>query len=62
MIRFHELKCPGKEIIKGTTWGTRHNNLPRLVALSITNTFDDQARHPERTQKSKDTSQKSYVK
>ena len=26
IIRFHELKCPGKEIIKATTWGPRHNN------------------------------------
>ena len=28
IIRFHELKCPGKEIIKTTTRGPRHNNLP----------------------------------
>ncbi len=39
IIRFHELKCPGKEIIKATTWGTRHNNLPRLVALSKRSLF-----------------------
>ena len=35
IIRFHQLKCPGKEIIKATTWGPRHNNLPRLVALNF---------------------------
>ncbi len=33
MIRFHELKSPGKEMIKATTWGRIHNNLSRLVAL-----------------------------
>ena len=33
IIRFHELKCPCKEIIKATTWGPRHSNLPRRVAL-----------------------------
>ena len=32
-IRFHQLRCPGNEIIKATTWGPRHNNLPRMVAL-----------------------------
>ncbi len=32
-IRFHELKCPGIEIIKQPSWGPIHNNLPRLVAL-----------------------------
>ncbi len=30
----HELKIPGKEIIKAPTWGSIHNNLPPLVALS----------------------------
>ncbi len=30
----HQLKSPSKEIIKATTWGSRHNNLPPLVALS----------------------------
>ena len=33
IIRFHKLKCTGKEIIKVTAWGPRHNNVPRLVAL-----------------------------
>ena len=33
--RDSELKCPGKEIIKATTWGPRHNILPWLVALSM---------------------------
>ena len=33
LIILHELKCPIKEIIKATTWGPRHSNLPQLVAL-----------------------------
>ena len=33
-IRFHKLKCSGKEIIKATTQGPRHNILPPVVALS----------------------------
>ncbi len=33
LIRFHQPKFPGKEIIKATTWGSRYNDLPPLVAL-----------------------------
>ena len=33
--RFHKQKCPGKEIIKATTWGPRDNILPPVVALSM---------------------------
>ncbi len=35
MIKFHQLKFPGKEIIKATTWGSGYNNLPPLVALNF---------------------------
>ena len=35
IIRFYELKCPGKEIIKAIPRGPRHNNLPPLVALTM---------------------------
>ncbi len=33
IIRFHELKYPGKEIFKATTWGPRNKILPIVVAL-----------------------------
>ncbi len=32
LIRFHEVKCPGKEITEATNWGWQ--NLSQLVALS----------------------------
>ncbi len=34
MIRFHKLKCPGKEIFEVTIWGTRNKILPVVVAVS----------------------------
>ena len=35
IIRLDELKGPGKEIIKATNWGPRHNSLLRLVAFRV---------------------------
>ena len=34
IIRFHELKCLGKEIIEATPRDPRHNILPPVVALT----------------------------
>ena len=39
ICRFHELKCPGKQIIRAITCGRGHNVLPQVVAMRFRRDF-----------------------